>query len=86
MVLVMNIFQEPEGTPGVVNLPALLLRALPLPTPREGQTRRPTVQNGGIARNGLKEVGLMNIKNGMLITTASNVYASIFRVETLLFD
>ena len=28
----------------------------------------PAVQNGGMARNGLAESGLMSIKNGMLIT------------------
>jgi len=73
MVLGMNIFQEPEGTPEVVNLPVLLLRALPLPTSHGGQTSRPTVQNGGMARNGWKEIGLMSIKNGMLVTMANGI-------------
>jgi len=66
MVLRMNIFQEPEGTPEVVNLPVLLLRALPPPTLQGGQPSRPSVENGGTARNGLKEVDLMSIKNGTI--------------------
>ena len=63
----------------VVNLPALLLlRALLLPTSHGGQTSRPSVQNGGMARNGLKEIGLMSIKNGMLITMASGTIGNIY--------
>ncbi len=66
MVLRMNIFQESEGTPKVVNLPVLLLRALPPPTLHGGQPSRPSVQNGGTVRNGLKEIDLMSIKNGIV--------------------
>lgn len=74
MVLGMNIFQEPGGTPEVVNL---LHRALPLQTSHGGQTSRPTVQNGGMARNGLKEIGLMSIKNGMLVTMANGIIGNV---------
>lgn len=78
MVPGMNFFREPERTSAVVNLPVLLLlRALPLPTSHGGQTSRPTVQNGGMARNGLKEIGLMSIKNGMLVTMANGTIGNI---------
>lgn len=73
MVLGMNIFQEPEGTMEVVNLLVLLLKALPLPTSHGGQKGRPVVQNGGMGRNGLKEIGLISIKNGMLIIMANGI-------------
>ncbi len=78
MVPGMNFFREPERTSAVVNLPILLLlRALPLPTSHGGQTSRPTVQNGGMARNGLKEIGLMSIKNGMLVTMANGIIGNV---------
>jgi hypothetical protein len=78
MVPGMNFFREPERTLAVVNHPLLLLlRALPLPTSHGGQTSRPTVQNGGTARNGLKEIDLTSIKNGMLITMACGTIGNI---------
>ena len=67
---------EPERTSVVVNLPAVLPRALPLPTSHGEQTRRPIMQNGGTARNGLQETGLMNFKSGMPVTTASGTIGS----------
>jgi hypothetical protein len=42
------------------------------PTSHGEQTSRPSMQNGGTARNGLQEIGLMSIKNGMLITMAND--------------
>jgi hypothetical protein len=59
----MSSFQEPEGTLVAVNL--LQLRSLP--PSHGGQTSRPHMQNGGMARSGFKETGLMSIKNGILI-------------------
>lgn len=35
------------------------------------------MQNGGTARNGLQEIGLMSIKNGMLITMANGVIGNV---------
>lgn len=62
----------------VVNLLALLLlRALPLQTSHGGKTSRLIVQNGGTARNGFKEIGLMSIKNGMLITMANRIIGNV---------
>jgi hypothetical protein len=61
----------------MANLPAVLLRALPLPTSHGGQTSRLSVQNGGTARNGLEEIGLMSIKDGMLITMANGTIGNI---------
>jgi len=55
----------------------LLLRPLPLPTSHGGQTGRPTVQNGGMAQNGLKEIGLMSIKNGMLGAMANGIIGNV---------
>ena len=54
--------------------PVLLLRALP--TSHGGQTSRPTVQNGGMGRNGLKEINLMSIKDGMLVIMANGIIGS----------
>ncbi len=55
----------------------LLLRALPLATSHGGQTSRPSVQNGGTVRNGLRDIGLMSIKNGILITMANGTIGNI---------
>ena len=63
-----------------MNLPVLLLRVLPLPTLHGGQTSRPSVQNGGTARNGLKEIGLKSIRSGMLITMANVTIGNIVHV------
>jgi hypothetical protein len=71
MVPGMNTTREPARTSPVANLPLLLLlRALPLPKLHGRQTSRPAVQNGGMARNGLRESGLMSIRNGVLVTMA----------------
>jgi hypothetical protein len=35
------------------------------------------VQNGGRAQNGFREIGLMGIKNSMLITTANGTIGNI---------
>lgn len=71
-----NFRREPEGAPVLTNPPILLLlRAKPIP--HGGQTSRPTMQSGGMARNGFKEIGPMNIKNGMLITMASGTIGNI---------
>jgi len=35
------------------------------------------VQNGGMVRNGFKETGLMNIKNGLLITIANGIIGRV---------
>ena len=37
----------------------------------------PAVQNGGMARNGLKETGLISIKNGMFITMANGIIGNV---------
>lgn len=69
-----------------VSLPAvLLLRTLPLPTSRGGKTSRQSVQNGGTVRNGLKEIRLMSIKNGRLITMANGTIGNLrhFRRSSL---
>lgn len=67
---------SPQTT--VVNLPVLLLlRTLSLPTSHGGQTSRPRAQNGGTVRNGFKEIGLISIKNGMLITMANGTIGNI---------
>lgn len=80
MVPGMNFFREPERTSAVVNLPVLLLlRVLPLPTSHGGQTTRPSVQNGGMVRNGFEEIGLMSIKNGTLVTTDNGTIGSTLR-------
>ncbi|KAH8586812.1 hypothetical protein B0O99DRAFT_700600 [Bisporella sp. PMI_857] len=50
---------------------ALGNRSQVAPTSHGGQMSRPNMQNGGTARNGLREIGLMSIKNGMLITMAN---------------
>jgi len=47
------------------------------PTLHGGQTSRPILQNGGTARNGLQEIGLMSIKSGMPFTTASGTIGSM---------
>jgi hypothetical protein len=74
----MNFFRDPERTSAVVNpLVLLLLRALPLPISHGGQMSRPSTQNGGTAQNGFKEIGLMSIRNGMLITMANGAIGKI---------
>ena len=47
------------------------------PTSHGGQTSRPSVQNGGTARNGLQQIGLMSIPNGMFITMANGTIGNI---------
>jgi hypothetical protein len=47
------------------------------PTSHGGQTSRPSVQNGGTAQNGFREIGLMGIKDSMLITTAHGTIGNI---------
>lgn len=86
-----NFRREPEGAPVLTYLPillllkllllrALLLRVL-LPRAKTishgGQTSRPNMRSFRTARNGFKEIGPMNIKNGMLITMASGIIGNI---------